>query len=44
MTVLFGDGTSLPQRLAREHVQHEPIQVVDTRTATHLRYRVLRER
>lgn len=40
--VLFGAGTPLFQRVVQEHVQLEPIQVVNTSTATHLRYRVLR--
>jgi dihydrofolate reductase len=40
--VLFGGGTPLFERVLQEHVQLEPIEVVDTGTATHLRYRVLR--
>lgn len=40
--VVFGTGTPLFQHAAQDHVQLEPIHVVDTSTATHLRYRVLR--
>jgi dihydrofolate reductase len=40
--VLFGGGTSLFGVLSGNHVQLEPLEVLDTSTATHLRYRVLR--
>ena len=40
--VLFGSGTRLFEHLGGEHIQLEPTQVVDTSTATHLRYGVLR--
>ena len=40
--VLFGSGTRLFEHLGEEHIQLEPTQVVDTSTATHLRYGVLR--
>jgi dihydrofolate reductase len=39
--VLFGSGTRLFEHLSEEHVQLEPIGVVETSAATHLRYRVL---
>jgi dihydrofolate reductase len=40
--VLLGDGLRLFEALGVEHVELEPVEVVDTRDATHLRYRVLR--
>jgi dihydrofolate reductase len=38
--VLFGDGIRMFDALGGEHVQLEPIEVLDTPVATHLRYRV----
>lgn len=40
--VLFGSGTRLFGSVGDEHLRLEPVQVIDTSTATHLRYRVLR--
>jgi dihydrofolate reductase len=38
--VLFGDGTRMFEGLGGGHLQLEPIAVVDTPSATHLRFRV----
>lgn len=40
--VLFGDGLPMFRRAGDGHVLLEPIGAVETSTATHLRYRVLR--
>lgn len=40
--VLFGDGTPLFARTGAEHVRLEPLEVIPTDTATHVRYRVVR--
>jgi dihydrofolate reductase len=40
--VLFGSGTRMFEQLSRDHVQLEPVEVIDTPAATHLRYRVLK--
>ena len=42
MPVLFGSGTRMFEHLGDEHIQLEPAEVIDTRAATHLRYRVVR--
>jgi len=39
--VLFGTGTRMFEQLSRDHIQLEPLDVIDTPAATHLRYRVL---
>lgn len=40
--VLFGGGTRLFDKLGKEHIQLEPVSVIDTSKATHLHYRVLK--
>ncbi|MGC1166479.1 MAG: dihydrofolate reductase family protein [Solirubrobacterales bacterium] len=40
--ILFGDGLRLFEHLGDEHIELERIEVVDTDTATHMRYRVQR--
>jgi dihydrofolate reductase len=40
--VLFGSGTRLFERLGDAHIQLEPLEVVVTPPATHLRYRVVK--
>ena len=40
--VLFGSGTRLFERLGSEHIQLEPVEVIPTAAATHLRFRVVR--
>jgi dihydrofolate reductase len=40
--VLFGSGTRMFEHLGDEHIQLEPIEVIETRGATHLRYRILK--
>lgn len=40
--ILFGDGTRLFDVMAIDHTRLEPIEVVQTLAATHLRYRVLK--
>lgn len=40
--VLFGDGIRLFDKLEDEHIQLEPVTMVDTLKATHLQYRVLK--
>ena len=40
--VLFGDGTRMFEGLEGGHLQLEPIDVVDTPSATHLRFRVIK--
>jgi dihydrofolate reductase len=40
--VLFGDGTRMFEHLGGEHVQLEPIEVIETRAATHLRFRIVK--
>jgi dihydrofolate reductase len=42
--VLFGAGTRMFERLGADHVGLEPIEVIDTPAATHLRFRVARGR
>jgi len=39
--VLFGGGTRMFEALGGEHVQLEPVEVIGTSDATHVRYRVL---
>jgi dihydrofolate reductase len=38
--VLFGSGTRMFEHLGGEHIQLEPIEVIGTRSATHLRFRI----
>jgi dihydrofolate reductase len=40
--VLFGSGTRLIENLGSEHVQLETTEVVETKEAIHLRFRVIR--
>ena len=40
--VLFGSGTRMFEHLGGEHVQLEPIEVIETRAATHLRFRIVK--
>jgi dihydrofolate reductase len=40
--VLFGSGTRMFEHLGGEHIQLEPIEVIETRAATHLRFRIAR--
>ena len=40
--VLFGAGTRMFERLGEGHVELEPLDVIDTPAATHLRFRVVR--
>ena len=38
--VLFGSGTTMFEHLGNQHIQLEPVHILDTPAATHLRYRV----
>jgi dihydrofolate reductase len=40
--VLFGSGTRMFEHLGGEHVQLEPIELIETRAATHLRFRIVK--
>src|SRR5215212_1494707 len=40
--VLFGAGTRMFEHLGSEHIQLETIEVIETRAATHLRYRIVK--
>jgi dihydrofolate reductase len=40
--VLFGSGTRMFEHLSGEHVQLEPIEVIETSAATHLRFRIVK--
>ncbi|SDQ07147.1 dihydrofolate reductase family protein [Virgibacillus salinus] len=40
--VLFGEGIPLFEKLRDEHIQLEPVTIMDTSKATHLQYRVLK--
>jgi hypothetical protein len=40
--VLFGDGTRLSEALPA-HIALEPVEQLPSRSATHLRYRIVRE-
>ena len=40
--VLFGDGTRMFEHLGAEHINLEPIEVIETRAATHLRFRIVK--
>ena len=40
--VLFGSGTRLFEHLGGEHIQLETLEVIETREAIHLRFRVVR--
>ena len=37
---LFGSGTTMFEHLGDQHIELEPINVLDTSAATHLRYRI----
>jgi dihydrofolate reductase len=39
---LFGGGVRFVEELGGEHVQLEPLEVIDTKEVTHLRYRVIK--
>jgi dihydrofolate reductase len=38
--VVFGSGTRMFENLGDRHISLEPIEVIDTPSATHLRYRI----
>ena len=40
--VLFGGGTKMFEHLGTEHIDLEPIEAIETRAATHLRYRIVK--
>lgn len=40
--VLFGAGTRLFEHIGTDHIELESIEVIETRDATHLRYRILK--
>jgi dihydrofolate reductase len=40
--VLFGSGTRMFEHLGDEHIQLEPLQVVETPAAIHLRFRIVK--
>jgi dihydrofolate reductase len=40
--VLFGGGTRMFEHLGGEHIELEPIEAIETRAATHLRYRIVK--
>jgi dihydrofolate reductase len=40
--VLFEAGTRMFEHLGGEHIQLETIEVIETRAATHLRYRIVK--
>ncbi len=40
--VLFGDGTRMFEHLGGAHIQLEPLEVVGTHAATHMRFRVVK--
>ena len=40
--VLFGSGTRLIEELGGEHVQLETTEVIETKEAIHLRFRVIK--
>ena len=40
--VLFGDGIRLFEHLGNEHIQLETIEVIETKEAIHLRFRVVK--
>ena len=40
--VIFGGGTRMFDKIGDEHIRLEPIGVIDTPAATHLRFRVMR--
>jgi len=40
--VLFGSGTRMFEHLGDEHIQLEPMEVIGTRAAAHLRFRIAR--
>jgi dihydrofolate reductase len=42
--VLFGSGTRMFERITDEHIQLEVAEVIDTPTATHVRYRIVNRR
>lgn len=41
--VLFGSGIRLFDRLRDEHIQLEPVTVIDSSKATHLQYRIIKK-
>ena len=43
VSVLFGGGTRLFEHLGSEHIQLETADVIETPTATHLLFRVVKE-
>ena len=40
--VLFGGGTRMFEHLGDDHIQLEPLQVVETPAAIHLRFRIVK--
>jgi dihydrofolate reductase len=40
--VLFGGGIRMFEHLGGEHIELEPIEAIETRAATHLRYRIVK--
>ena len=40
--VLFHSGTRMFENLSSEHIELEPVEVIETPSATHLRYRVVK--
>jgi dihydrofolate reductase len=40
--VLFGSGTRMFEHLGDEHIQLEPIEVVETPAAIHLRFKIVK--
>ena len=40
--VLFGAGARMLEHINSEHIQLEPLEVIDTPHATHLRYRIVK--
>ena len=39
---VFGGGTRIFEHLGGEHIELEPIEAIETRAATHLRYRIVK--
>jgi dihydrofolate reductase len=40
--VLFGSGTRMFENINNEHIQLEPLEVINTPQARHLRYRIVK--
>lgn len=40
--VLFGSGTRMFEHLGGQHIQLEPAEVVETSTAIHMRFRIVK--